>query len=100
MCQRKNDAVASLALSVGIMKTMQHRHLTTTAWTLDAIDSCLERGDLPDWRELFGAARGNKQLAQDIITIASKRDHGGASVLARELALRLWPELARSDSLR
>ncbi len=73
---------------------MQHRHITTTEWTLDAIDSALERGDLPDWRELFAAAKADMQIAQDIISIAEKRDHGGASVLARELAIRLWPELA------
>lgn len=73
---------------------MEHRHITTSGWTLDAIDSALERGDLPDWRELFAAAKANQQLAQDIITIAEKRDLGGPSVLARELAILLWPELA------
>jgi hypothetical protein len=73
---------------------MQHRHITTPEWSLAAIDSALERGDLPDWRELFAAARANKGIAADIIKVAAKRDHGGASVLARELAIHLWPELA------
>ena len=73
---------------------MEHRHITTAGWTLDAIDSALERGNLPDWRELFAAAKADKQLAESIIVIAEKRDHGGASVLARELAIWLWPELA------
>ena len=54
----------------------------------------LWRGDLPDWRELFAAAKADKQLAENILAIAAKRDHGGASVLARELAIRLWPDLA------
>jgi len=76
---------------------MKHRHISTADWMLDAIDSALERGDLSDWRKLFAAAKADKQLAQSIIAIAEKRQHGGASVLARQLAIRLWPELAGTD---
>ncbi len=72
---------------------MHHRHLRTTEWTLDAIDSALERGDLPDWRELFAAAKADRKVAEGIIKIAEKHDLGGASVLAREVAIRLWPDL-------
>ncbi len=75
---------------------MRHRHLNTTEWTLDAIDSALERGDLEDWRELFAAARRDVSLARSILKVASAHDLGGASVLARELTLKLWPELAGS----
>jgi hypothetical protein len=73
---------------------MEHRHIATSDWTLDAIDSALERGDLPDWRELFAAAKVDQQVDQDILTIAEKRDLGGASVLAHEWTSLLWPELA------
>jgi len=72
---------------------MLHRHLNTDEWTLEAIDSCLERGDLPDWRELFSAAKQDRRLAKDILLIATRHDLGGASVLARELVRRIWPEL-------
>lgn len=77
---------------------MTHRHLNTTDWTLEAIDSALERGDLADWRELFAAAKRDKALAQQILMIATRHQMGGASVLARELALRLWPELLSTSS--
>jgi hypothetical protein len=73
---------------------MEHRHITSTHWTLDAIDSALERGDLPDWRELFAAAKADKNIAVNIIQITEKRHHDGASFLARQLAILLWPELA------
>lgn len=62
---------------------MRYRHLTTTEWTLDAIDSALERGDLQDWRELFRAARTDQKLAAKIVHIATSHDLGGASILAR-----------------
>lgn len=73
---------------------MQHRHLKTTSWTLEAIDSALERGNLGDWRELFGEARKNKAIAAKIMTIAVRRDLGGTSELARELIIGIYPDLA------
>ena len=73
---------------------MIHRHLNTSEWTLAAIDSALERGDLPDWQELFAAAKRDRAIAQRILTIVAKHPLGGVSVLARELVLHLWPELA------
>lgn len=72
---------------------MIHRHLNTTDWTLAAIDSALDRGDLADWRELFAAARTDYSLAARIVEVATKHDLGGASALARTLAVRLWPQL-------
>ena len=73
---------------------MRHRHLTTTEWALDTIDSALERGDLPDWRELFSAVRADRAVAEKVLRVTEAHDLGGASVTARELTLRYWPELA------
>ncbi|HEY3245284.1 MAG TPA: hypothetical protein VGM03_18230 [Phycisphaerae bacterium] len=72
---------------------MRHRHLNTTDWTLDAIDSVLERGDLPDWRELFAAVRSDRRIAEKVLHVASQHDLGGASRLARELTCHCWPDL-------
>ncbi len=76
---------------------MLHRHLNTTEWTLDAIDSALERGDLPDWRELFAAVRADRAVAEKVLHVADHHDLGGASVIARELTLRFWPSLAARE---
>lgn len=73
---------------------MQHRHLKTTSWTLEAIDSALERGSLDDWRELFSEARKNKSIAEKIMTIAVRRDLDGTSELAKELIIGIYPDLA------
>ena len=72
---------------------MQHRHLNSEEWTLAAIDSALERGDLPDWRELFAAAREDLELARRILHVARSHDIPGSSVMAVGLVERLWPEL-------
>lgn len=77
---------------------MIHRHLNTTDWTLAAIDSALDRGDLADWRELFAAARADCDLAARIIEVATKHDLGGASALACVLVARSWPQLERPNS--
>ncbi len=75
---------------------MQHRHLNTTEWTLDAIDSALERGDLADWRELFRAVRADRAVAERVLHVAEHHDLAGASVIARELTIRMWAELGRT----
>ena len=75
---------------------MQHRHLDTHSWTLAAIDSALEYGSLPEWRELFAAVRRDRQVARDVLHVASRHDLGGASLLARELVLRIYPNLTQS----
>ncbi|MCI0419939.1 MAG: hypothetical protein L0312_12060 [Acidobacteria bacterium] len=72
---------------------MEHRHLKTGDWSLEAIDSALERGNLADWRELFQTARKDVTLAQNILRVASAHDLGGASELARHLVLTMWPQL-------
>ncbi len=73
---------------------MIHRHLRTTIWTLAAIDSALERGDLKDWRELFAIARRDKKIAASILKVTAKPDKNGASKLAEKLVHGIYPELA------
>jgi hypothetical protein len=80
-------------LAVRGWRLMQHRHLNTTEWTLAAVDSVLERGDVADWRELFEAVRGDRGLAQRVLQVVNGHDLGGAGVIARATVLRLWPVL-------
>ena len=40
-------------------------------------------GGLKDWRDLFAAAHADKQVAELVLKVASQRDLGGASILAR-----------------
>ena len=63
---------------------MNHRHLDSE-WTAAAIDSVLEYGDLPDWRELFAAVRDNPELAHRVSDVARRHPLGGASALAIHL---------------
>lgn len=65
---------------------MRHRHINTTKWSKDAIFSVLERGDLPDWRELFKAAKHDPELAEKIQTIAGQYPDDGTFILAEHLA--------------
>ncbi len=74
---------------------MKHRHLKTTKWTLAAIDSALERGNLNDWRELFDEARRDRKIAESILKVTSKPDQDGATMLAENLVIGLYPELAK-----
>ena len=42
---------------------MIHRHIHDKTWTIAAIDSLLERGDLPDWQNLAHHLRaGDREL--------------------------------------
>ncbi|HSK70904.1 MAG TPA: hypothetical protein VK892_04355 [Pyrinomonadaceae bacterium] len=74
---------------------MRHRHLKTEKWTLAAIDSAIERGDLNDWRELFAEARKDKRIAEDILKAAAKPDSDGAAKLAKSLIERMYPEISK-----
>ena len=65
---------------------MRHRHINTTKWSKDAIFSVLERGDLPDWRELFQAAGNDPELAEKIHLIAGQYPDDGTFILADYLA--------------
>ncbi len=75
---------------------VKHRHLNSTEWTLAAIDSAIEYGDLPDWRELFAAARADADLAGRILRVAKARPVCGRTELAKALVDRLWPGLKPS----
>ena len=75
---------------------MQHRHLNSTEWTLPAIDSAIEYGDLPDWRELFAAARADADLARKILHIAESRPTCGRTEMAKHMVDQLWPGLTPS----
>jgi hypothetical protein len=72
---------------------MRDRHIDVQGWTKAAIDSALEYGDLPDWRELFAAAARDRKVAKDILDVARDRVTDGASALAIGLIGGLWPEL-------
>ena len=75
---------------------MIHRHLKTEKWTLAAIDSALERGNLKDWRELFGEARRDKKIAESILRVVSRPAQSGAMKLARNLVVGIYPELLQT----
>jgi hypothetical protein len=76
---------------------MQHRHININEWTKMAIDSCLERGDLSDWQELFQAAKNNTELAKDILYMARQHEEDGTAELVEGLIKKLHPELFTSD---
>lgn len=73
---------------------MIHRHLDTNEWTLAAIDSAIEYGDLADWRELFHAAAQDEKLARRILHIVNAHPVDGGSALAKNLIEKRWPGAA------
>lgn len=72
---------------------MRHRHIDSTAWTRTAIDSAIEYGDLADWRELFAAARRDRELARHVLAVATAHRVEARSPLACRLIAALWPDL-------
>lgn len=74
---------------------MLHRHLDTNTWTAAAIDSVLERGDLPDWQKLFSEVRESLEISQRVLMVASHRSPDGASIVATRLVQRLHPKLRK-----
>ena len=64
---------------------MQHRHINISGWSKEAIYSVLERGDLPDWRELFNAAKNDPAIAEKINAIAVQHPDDGTFILAKHL---------------
>jgi hypothetical protein len=68
---------------------VKHRHIEGEAWTLTAIDSAIERGDLEDWREMFRAAREDREVALKIERIALARNDDPGYALARALLKQL-----------
>ena len=76
---------------------MQHRHINTTEWTKEAIDSALERGNLTDWQDLFQSAKENTELAKDILEMAKRHDEDGTFTIAENLIKKTHPELFASE---
>ena len=76
---------------------MQHRHINTTEWTREAIDSALERGNLEDWKDLFQSAKNNPELAKDILEMASFHTDDGTSALVTGLLKKTHPELFATE---
>lgn len=64
---------------------MQHRHLTTQEWTLMAIESLFDRGQLEDWREFAAALRADAALAERTLHVCDYRKPDGAEGIARAL---------------
>lgn len=72
---------------------MIHRHLATTAWSLMAIESLFDRGNVEDWREFANALRGDQALAERTLRVCAYREPDGAEAIARVLIDRLHPRL-------
>ena len=49
---------------------VKHRHINDKTWTVAALDSLLERGDLPDWQELFKALRAGEPGVKERLLIS------------------------------
>ncbi len=51
---------------------MKHRHIDDDTWSVAALHSLFERGDLPDWQELFQALVDKDPGLEDRLVIALK----------------------------
>ena len=71
---------------------MLHRHLTTSEWTLMALESLMERGQLADWREFARALKGNEQLARDALRVSEYVEDRASASLMRVLVLQQFPD--------
>ena len=61
---------------------MKHRHITTTEWTLMAIESLFDRGNLDDWKEFARALRADPTIAERAIRVCQYREADGAEGIA------------------
>jgi len=52
---------------------MWHRHLDTSDWTLAAVDDCIARGRMADWKALRDAAAGRADVRQRILRVCAPR---------------------------
>ncbi len=73
---------------------MEHRNLTTREWTLMALESLMERGQLADWREFAQALKGNEQLARNALRVSEYVEDRASASLVRVLVLQRFPGLA------
>lgn len=72
---------------------MIHRHLQGQEWSLMAIESLLERGKLPDWREFARALRQDRLLAEATLRVCDGPVDNGSAELARTIVFHLYPDL-------
>ncbi len=79
---------------------MHHRHLTTAQWTLMAIESLIERGQLDDWREFARALRNSKRLAADTLRVCEYIEDRPSAALARVLVSSCYPDLPEEKGKR
>jgi hypothetical protein len=73
---------------------MMHRNLTTSEWTLMALESLMERGQLADWREFARALKGNEQLARDALCVSEYVEDRASASLVRVLVSQRFPGLS------
>lgn len=73
---------------------MHHRHLTTQQWTLMAIESLLERGQLADWQEFAQDLRKSERLGADTLRVCEYAEDRPSAALAKVLVFSCHPGLA------
>lgn len=73
---------------------MRHRHLTTQQWTLMAIESLLERGQLADWREFARDLGQSKRLAADTLRVCEYAEDRRSAALAKILVVSRYLQLS------
>lgn len=72
---------------------MHHRHLTTQEWTLMAIESMMERGQLADWQEFARALSRSERLAVDTLRVCQHVEDRPSAALAQALVFSCYPQL-------
>jgi hypothetical protein len=72
---------------------MRHRHINTADWTLMAIESLFDRGDLADWREFSAALKASEQIARDTLRVCDFHEDSGAKAIARALVEHFHPKM-------
>ncbi len=77
---------------------MRHRHLTTQEWTLMAIESLLERGQLADWREFSKALSNSESLAVDTVRVCEYAEDRRPASLATFLVFSCYPTLPTCEN--
>jgi len=79
---------------------MMHRHLEGQEWSLMAIESLLERGKLPDWREFGRALRKDRLLAEATLCVCDGPVDEGSGELAKAIVFHLYPDLREALTAR
>jgi len=64
---------------------MKHRHITTSEWSLMAIESLFERGSLEDWREFARALKDDPSLQERVRKVCAYREPDGSERIALAL---------------